>query len=200
MTERESHLPSAAFFNPQSKPISVEYLSSLHSYLRSHRILAPFVEAIHLLPQTWSLFPGLDQRSSACVHALADWTKTGDASIITATLSGSMNLPLLVIVQVTQYFQYLELTGFWHHDVLDSVRRGGGLHGYCGGLLPAIALAISADETELVRNASIALRIALGIGAYGDLGDDLTQAGSTNMVVRLKYAGQGEEIVKNHPG
>ncbi|KAL8946954.1 MAG: hypothetical protein Q9222_006719, partial [Ikaeria aurantiellina] len=200
MRKQESQLPSVAFFNPQSKRVTVEYLESLYSFLHKSRQLAPLVKAIHSLPETWNLFPGLDQQSRACALALVDWTKTGNASVITSTLSGSMALPLLIIVQVIQYFQYLELIGVRHKDVLHSLRRGGGLHGYCGGLLPAIAIAISADESEIVQNASIALGIALGIGAYGDLGDDLSQAGSTNMAVRLKYAGQGEEIVKNYPG
>ena len=57
----------------------------------------------------------------------------------------------------------------------------------------------SADETEVVANAVKAMGIALGIGAYGELGDDENETGPTTMVVRLKQEGQGKEIIKDFP-
>jgi hypothetical protein len=44
------------------------------------------------------------------------------------------------------------------------------------------------------------MRIALGIGAYGELGDDENIPGPTTIVLRLKRPGQGEELVKKFPG
>ena len=57
----------------------------------------------------------------------------------------------------------------------------------------------SADETEVVANAVKAMGIALGVGAYGELGDDENETGATTMVVRLKQEGQGKEIIKDFP-
>ena len=57
----------------------------------------------------------------------------------------------------------------------------------------------SADETEVVANAVKAMGIALGVGAYGELGDDENETGPTTMVVRLKQEGQGKEIIKDFP-
>ena len=65
--------------------------------------------------------------------------------------------------------------------------------------MPAIAIACSATEEEVVANASKAMAIALGVGAYGELGDDENVLGPTTIVVRLKEAGQGEEIIKDFP-
>lgn len=76
----------------------------------------------------------------------------------------------------------------------------GGIHGYCDDLLPAAAVALSGDGWELAHNASIALGIALGVGAYGDLGNEDVHGGFSNMVIRLKYPGHGEEVVRLHPG
>ena len=74
------------------------------------------------------------------------------------------------------------------------------MQGYCGGLPPAIAIACSRDEEEVVKNAAITMRLALGIGAYGELGDDAKVPGATTIVVRLKRVGQGEDIVNRFPG
>ncbi|KAL8820375.1 MAG: hypothetical protein Q9223_001397 [Gallowayella weberi] len=198
-------LPSAAFFNPQAKPATEDYLNQLQVYLRSHGQLGPFVEAIKSLPQTWEIYACHRSDIAALnqglryTKALAEWMNGGDSAIVANAMSGCCGLPTLTIVQICQYFQYLEVKGVKHHQLLGSLRVGG-VHGYCGGLLPGVAVALSSNEQELAHNAVKALRIALGIGAYGDLGDDGTNGGSTNMVIRLKYAGQGEEIVQLFPG
>ncbi|KAL8777970.1 MAG: hypothetical protein Q9213_007622 [Squamulea squamosa] len=198
-------LPSAAFFNPQAKAATEEYLNGLRAYLCMHGQLQPFVEAIRMLPQTWDIY--VRHRTDLArlpqgpkyTKALADWINGGDSIVIANAMSGCCALPVLTIVQTCQYFQFLELKDIKHHQLLEALSIGG-VHGYCGGLLPAVAVALSADERELAQNASKALRIAVGIGAYGDLGDEDVNGGSSNMVIRLKYPGQGDELVSLHPG
>lgn len=131
---------------------------------------------------------------------MAEWFKTGKSAAIAYSMSGILTLPMLVIIQICQYFQYLELHGITHAQFLAQLRAGGGVQGYCGGLLPAIAIACSRDEAEVVENAAKAARIALAIGAYGELGDDESVPGATTIVVRLKRPGQGEEILQKFPG
>ncbi len=87
-----------------------------------------------------------------------------------------------------------------HSQFMAQLRAGGGLQGYCGGLLPAIAIACSEDENEVAENAAIAARIALAIGAYGELGDDESVPGATTIVVRTKRVGQGDELINRFPG
>lgn len=65
--------------------------------------------------------------------------------------------------------------------------------------MPAIAIACSATESEVVTNAVKAMGIALGVGAYGELGDDENVLGPTTIVVRLKQEGQGGDIIKDFP-
>ncbi|KAK0713556.1 putative polyketide synthase [Lasiosphaeria miniovina] len=116
-------------------------------------------------------------------------------------MSGILALPLLTIIQVVQYFQYLGWRGIGHAQFLREIKAaGGGAQGFCGGLLPAMAVAASRDEAEVVGNAARALRIALGIGAYGELGDDENEPGPTTVVLRAKYEGQAGEIVARFPG
>ena len=99
-----------------------------------------------------------------------------------------------------QYFQYLDIHGVKHSDFLAHVRRGGGIQGYCGGLPPAIAIACSKDEAELVKNVAVTMRVVLGVGAYGELGDDESVPGATTIVVRTKRVGQGDELIEKFPG
>ncbi len=116
-------------------------------------------------------------------------------------MSGILSLPLLVIIQITQYFQFLEMSGMSHSDCLAALgyERGAGAQGYCAGLLPAFAVACAKDEKEIVAIAGKAMRIALAIGAYGELGDDKVLDGPTTIVMRLKRPGQGDEVIKRFP-
>ncbi|QSZ37813.1 hypothetical protein DSL72_008913 [Monilinia vaccinii-corymbosi] len=199
-------MPSVAIFCPQSKAPQKSYLDRLHSFLCRNPFLKPFVQDIKDLPNTWKTFA--DQREDIAalgqgpryMQYMSEWITTGESEPIANAMSGIISLPLLVIIQIGQYFQFLELNGIKHFEFLSQLRNGGGIQGYCGGLLPAIAIACSKDEVELAKYASIAMRIALGIGAYGELGDDENIPGPTTIVVRLKKIGQGDEIVMKFPG
>lgn len=199
-------MPSVAIFCPQSKAPQKTYLDRLHSFLCRNPFLKPFVRDIQDLPQTWETFANYREDIAALnqgpryMKNLSEWITTGESEPIANAMSGILSLPLLVIIQIGQYFQFLELKGMKHFEFLNQLRNGGGVQGYCGGLLPAMVIACSKDETELARYASVAMRIALGIGAYGELGDDESIPGPTTIVVRLKNVGQGEEIVSKFPG
>lgn len=73
------------------------------------------------------------------------------------------------------------------------------MQGYCGGLVAAIALACATDEQELAQSICTAIRLAFAIGLYAELGDDSQLPGITTMVVRLKWEGQAEELVRMFP-
>ncbi|ESZ91464.1 BcPKS16, polyketide synthase [Sclerotinia borealis F-4128] len=199
-------MPSVAIFCPQSKAPQKSYLDRLHSFLCRNPFLKPFVQDIKDLPKTWQTFANQREDIAALrqgpryMRYMSEWMTTGESEPIANAMSGILSLPLLVIIQIGQYFQFLELNGIKHFEFLSQLRNGGGIQGYCGGLLPAMAIACSKDEVELAKYASVAMRIALGIGAYGELGDDEDIAGPTTIVVRLKNIGQGEELVERFPG
>ncbi|KAL8919581.1 MAG: hypothetical protein Q9208_006698 [Pyrenodesmia sp. 3 TL-2023] len=205
MASNHIKVPSAAFFNPQSKAADIDYLDSLPGYLHNHSLLHGFIEAIRSLPEIWQMLahhsPDIAtlKQGLAAAEALSTWMETSESRTIANGMSGSLTLPLLTIIQICQYFQYLDIKRIQHSELLHLVREGG-VHGYCGGMLPAVAVAASANEGEIVQNASTALRLAFAIGIYGDLGDEDLDSGPTNMVVRLKRAGQGEEIIRSFPG
>ena len=198
---------SVAVFCPQSKAPQESYLNQIHSYLTQNQYLKELLlPEILGLKDTWSTFANARQDIAALTQGprymqnLSDWITTGKSSCVTNTMSGILSLPLLAIIQITQYFQYLDLYRITHVEFLDQLRKGGGFQGYCGGLPPAIAVACSTSEADVAKNAGIALRLALAIGAYGELGDDESIPGATTIVVRVKREGQGEELVRKFAG
>lgn len=205
MASGHEELPSMAVFSPQSKAPKEGYLDELRSYLCGKAELRPLLDSIENLPNTWSIFAqhnsdiAVLNQGTRYTQALSDWAKNGKSSGISNVMSGILSLPLLTIIQVVQYFQFLEVKKLRHSDFMERLRDRGGIQGYCGGLMPAIAIACSATEAEVVANASKAMAIALGIGAYGELGDDENVLGPTTIVVRLKQEGQGEDIIKDFP-
>ena len=197
---------SVAVFCPQSKAPGESYLTQLHSYTRRNEHLGSLLKKLLDLQDVWAVLANEREdiadlgQGPRYVQDLSEWFITGNSSKIANRMSGILSLPLLVVMQTCQYFQYLELHGMSHSQLMAHLRAGGGIQGYCGGLLPAIAIASSHDEAEVVENAAKAARIALAIGAYGELGDDESVPGATTVVVRTKRVGQGDELIERFPG
>jgi Starter unit:ACP transacylase in aflatoxin biosynthesis len=204
--------PSAAFFCPQNRPPKPSYLDTIRRYLRSNTLLAPFRAAIlDSLFTTWEILgkahPGIAEMTQGpqYIQNFHDWIDATEAPATssemewTEIMSGLISLPLLTIMQIVQYFQYLEARQIRHEQFIEEIKVGGA-QGYCGGLLPAAAIAASCNEEEVVKNAGIALRLSLAIGAYAELGDDQDTPGPTTVVLRTKYIGQADEIVAKFPG
>ena len=103
----------------------------------------------------------------------------GTTKFVSESTFGALTLPLLTIIEILQYFQFLQEANLYLHELLASVGKGAGVQGYCAGLLAGCCVAVSADETELVKKACKMLRLAVGIGAYGDLGGSYIAKGPT---------------------
>ena len=199
-------MASVAVFCPQSKAPGERYLNELQSFLRNSKHLEPLVQPLLDLKDVWAILANERQdiadlgQGPRYLQNLSEWITTGKSSQIANCMSGILSLPLLVIIQTCQYFQYLELHRMSHAQFLAQLRAGGGIQGYCGGLPPAIAIACSRNEAEVVENVAVAARIALAIGAYGELGDDESVPGATTIVVRTRRVGQGDELIQRFPG
>ncbi|KFA74445.1 hypothetical protein S40288_08906 [Stachybotrys chartarum IBT 40288] len=200
--------PSVAVFCPQSKAPQEEFLNKVRSYILSNVHLQRLAADAKKLIETWELVAGRRDdiadlhQGPRYMQAISDWLTYGHSGPVSNIMSGILSLPLLVIIQTVQHFQFLELSGMTHSEFLAGLvdGKGGGAQGYCAGLLPAFAIACATDEKSLITASSKAMRIALAIGAYGELGDDKELDGPTTIVLRLKYAGQGDDIVKGFPG
>ena len=197
---------SVAIFSPQSKAPGEIYLKQLHTFLCHSKRLEPLAQSVLGLKDVWNTLAHERQDIAdlgqwpQCLQDLSEWIITGQSSRIANCVAGMISLPLLVIIQVCQYLQYLELCGLSHSEFMAQLRHRGGVQGYCGGLLPALAIACSKNEAEVVVNAVTAMRLALAIGTCGELGDDKSVPGATTIVVRTKRVGQGDELIERFPG
>ena len=140
--EAASKPVAAAFFCPQAKAPDVDYLNGIHSFLsKSPHGKALLQKIIDLkLNDTWTTFASSRDDVAALaqgpkyVDMLHDWAAGGAAEALAEARSGIVALPLLLIVQITQYFRFLDVNGISHSTFLEGVSKGGGLQGYCGGL------------------------------------------------------------------
>jgi hypothetical protein len=82
-----------------------------------------------------------------------------------------LTMPMTVISQIVQYFNYLERAGtdIHHASVLESVAAGGGIQGFCAGLLSALAVASGSTEEEIGSFAGMSIKLAFAVGAFIDL-------------------------------
>jgi hypothetical protein len=195
---------SGVIFSPQSHATPKSYLNQIHSILKKSDIYVPLCKAVSSLPQIWRELASQNPKIASLEHGLTyaecfpTWLGTGETSGLEGNMSGIVTLPLLTIIHTVQYVQYLQQTGVAHADFLRCLRSGGA-QGFCAGLMAAMVVAVSKDETELIANAAKAVRISFAIGAFGEIGCDSTPLNSTTIVVRLKSGSEVEEITREFP-
>ena len=200
------HEISGLIFGLRIKPADSQYLEKIWRYINSHdklrvlkSVVGSFSEILANLSEERTDVRSLTEAVND-TKQLQDWMSTGSASHILEATSGIVILPLLSLIQVTQYFNLLHVYDLRHRTFIQHLKKFGGIQGYCGGLPTAIAVAGSADDDDIVPNVAMVLRLAFVIGVFGEIGDNRAVSGPTMIVLRLKYRGQGEEIVAKFPG
>ena len=205
MVMDSGNLLSAVVFGPQSKEPKPEYLVRIRDSLCQNSDLAPFVTAITEIPKIWTSFQAQNRDIDTVAYgpqglqALADWISNGTSAWICKAAYGIVALPLLTIIQITQYFEFLHGHDIKHRDVIRMAKRGAGIQGYCSGFFMAAAAATSEDERDLVQKACNALRLSAIVGLYSDLAATNDKCGQGTMVIHLKLAGQLDEILTSFP-
>lgn len=200
------HPVSAAFFCPRARRPRDDYVTELRSYLIRRPSGISLLYHVSKLNSIWPLFTtevpeirGLAGGQDS-LNLLISWSKGGPVSPVCETAAGLVALPLLLVLQLGQYLRYLETHNISHEVFLRQVGHVGGIHGFCGGAAAALAIACARDEAEVIANAAVILRILVGVGALMDAAGDWDLAAPTTLAVRLKYEGQGDEILKKFPG
>jgi hypothetical protein len=169
-----STMLSAVVCGSQTIPPNQECLRHLAFHLTHNPSLKDLVEAVRELPDLWLRLkardPLLEQISDVPLLSLKNWLLNHHSTLeIPATLPNVLLAPLTVIIHIVQYTQYLDSLGSDDaHIHIRETARYGGFQGLCIGSLSAAALACSATKMEIGRNAGIAMRLAMCIGAYVD--------------------------------
>ncbi|KAI9152369.1 polyketide synthase [Paramyrothecium foliicola] len=196
--------PSALVFSPQTSAPKRLYLAQVRSRLLRNPSLKLLKDAITQLPETWTALVAsqsdlaLLEDAHRVTQSFSSWIKNGESKILESNKSGIATLPLLTIIHIVQYFEYLQYMSYGHRELIESLP--GGIQGHCIGLLSAMLVASSSSEEELIERAVAGIRLALAIGAFGDLAESYSDQSSTTVVLRLKGVDEGEKIVKSFPG
>ena len=200
------HLVSAAFFCPRARRPRDDYVTELRSFLARNEYGTSLLTHVGKLGKAWPLFANASPDIRALPHGPRDlnllvaWSEGGPVPPVCETSAGLVALPLLLVLQLGQYFRYLEVQNISHEEFLHQVEHAGGIHGFCGGAAAALSIACAKDEAEVVANAAVFLRVMMGIGAAMEAAGDWASTAPTTIVVRLKYEGQGEELLEDFPG
>nr|AGI60156.1 type I polyketide synthase PKS4 [Dolichousnea longissima] len=151
-------LPSLIAFGALAPwPVS-DRLDQLQNTLRHQKCLIPIVKAFQELPLLWRALSDQDPSlnsiagEAAAVH-LAQWISGTGFAEIAENKGNVTRMPLTTMAQIADYISYLRQGGepLGHESVRESVAAGGGIQGFCIGLLSALAVASGKTEDEVGR-------------------------------------------------
>jgi hypothetical protein len=166
--------PSLLVFGPQTNLPSPEVLAELRQKLIETSRLNELVKAINDLPRLWETLTRFDPSLSQvpgveCLVDLQQWLNDGVFPQYSEDLPNVSALPLTVILQILLYVHYLDqlqINDAQRH-VLQQIKAGG-TQGFCVGFLSAIVISCSENEREIAEIGTVAIRLAMCVGAYVD--------------------------------
>lgn len=175
------------------------------------------LEAIAGLPGYWEALSEKMPEIGAAISGhkqlgdLDAWFRHGQTDMSPdAQLPNIIITPLVVLIQLTQYWQYLELTqdssagGDVHANLVSQQQQQSEKTnqfeslGFCGGMLGALAVASAHSRPELEKYGSVAIRLAMLLGALADarnVWDSARGKGrSTSFAVAWISPKQGDDV------
>lgn len=168
-------LPSLLVFGPQTELPSQEVLAGLRQELTQNPALSSLKLAVKDLLRFWHTLTNFDPDLCQVPGAryLSDfqhWILDGGDFPHHLTINPNVfSLPVTVFLQITRYIRYIAGLGLKdpHRHILGGLLDGGA-HGFCVGLLSALAVSSSQTEADIAAVAGTSLRVAVCIGAYVD--------------------------------
>ena len=168
-------------FGPQALSFSPESLKILRTVLTDSEEYQWMLDTVAELPNHWNTIitklPKLQEiPGERLLQDLNTWIRSGVVEQAMFQLPNILLTPLVVITQLTQFFQYLLLSmsnaSVQAKDLHSAfVERNVETVGFCTGLLSASAVAKSSDQAAFRRNGAVAVRLAMLIGALVDAQD-----------------------------
>ncbi|KAF2152735.1 hypothetical protein K461DRAFT_225874 [Myriangium duriaei CBS 260.36] len=195
--------PSLIAFGPVAKWPSSDRIHEISRRLRQDARLKPIIEEIDGLSALWRTLihhaPALDAvPGEDRAKMLAELLRTGDAISDDIAKTNIMTMPMTVLTQIISYLDFLDglVADNPHQLALALLKDGGGVQGFCAGLLNALGIASAHCEDEIIENAAISIRLAFCAGAFVDednLPHDENQS-VLNLAVRWKASTTTEDF------
>jgi hypothetical protein len=166
-------LPSSIVFGSQGSVPDPTYLTLISAFLLHDEHANLLIETINSLPEWWNAISESHtvlQRvpGHGLLERLSRWLLQGSFNEFEEPVPNTFLAPLTVVSHVVEYLSYLRSDSAQHADVLQAARTGG-YQGLCIGQLAAIACSNAANESEIIDQAAVAIRLAVLIGAIIDL-------------------------------
>lgn len=203
-------LPKLVVFGPQRCLPNPGDLSRLRLVVLSEPAL---VAAIKDLPNLWrallEVLPLLRQVPGPRVFLeLKAWIDHGRPLTSSYPHPNVLLTPLSVIADTASYLHYLRVSRGnsleSHTSTLKSVQHHGGFQGLCTGLLTAIAISRSDEESDVGENAAVAIRLAVCIGAIVDLESAFAVPPDEACCLAVRFRSAGKptvlKILQDFPG
>ena len=169
-------LPSLIAFGALAPYPESDRLDQLRNALQQHNSLKPIIKAIQELPSLWKALSTQDQSlhsidGKAAADQLAQWINGADTAHIVDDKGNVTRMPFTTIAQIAQYVSYLRQNDepLRHESIRKSAALGGGIQGFCIGILSALAVASGKTEDDVGNFAAMSVRLAFCVGAYVDL-------------------------------
>ena len=168
-------LPNFVIFGPQRNLPDPETLSRLRLVTISEPKLTA---AIRDLPRFWcALVQSLPELHGSpglkVLQELKSWIDHGHLPPPSQPLPNVLLTPLSILSDIANYLHGLrglftdQIDG--HAAILESAGEYGGFYGLCTGLLSAIAVACSKEQNQIGDFGTVALRLAVCVGAIVDV-------------------------------
>ncbi|KAI9879282.1 MAG: hypothetical protein M1830_009012 [Pleopsidium flavum] len=167
-------------FGPQALSFNEDSFRRLRSSVSSTASQHWVLDTIEELPGYWDTlckeFPKLLAVPGAeLLQDLGDWFKTGVMGQQgTSHLPNILLSPLVVIAQLTQYTEYLKVSDPESRDrqnLYAPSQPDTETLGFCTGILSAMVVSCSTNQTQFAEYGAIAVRLAMLIGAVVDAQD-----------------------------
>ena len=152
-------------------------------------------DTIEALPRCWDVinnkFPKLsDVPGSELLRELGDWFRTGTMRRQAASQLPNIILsPLVVMMQLTQYAEYAELASLKsqqnQQDPFTCPQHDTETLGFCTGILSAIVVSCSKNQTEFADFGAVAVRLAMLVGAIVDAQDIRSDQGESRSLATV---------------
>lgn len=185
-------IPSLIAFGAIAQWPASERLDQIRTTLQSQPSLAPVRKAIQDLPSVWQALAqqdsNLDSAGEAAAEQLSQWVVGASPSQNLQDRGNVTRMPLTAIAQLVHYISYLRQGEEPHEAILKSVASGGGIQGFCIGLLSALAVASAKTEDEVGKYAAGSVQLAFCVGTYVDLDQHRNgeESKATTLAVRWK--------------
>lgn len=187
-------LPSLIAFGAQAPWPAVDRLDQLRNALQQQSSLKPIVKAVQELPSLWKALstqdPSLNSiAGEAAADQLAQWITGASTAESVDHKGNATRMPLTTIAQIAQYVSYLRQyeEPLGHESVAKSVAVGGGIQGFCIGLLSALAVASGKAEDDVGHFAAVSVRLAFCVGVYVDLDQHRNGGDATPSTLAVRW-------------